>query len=168
MSPHQIIAVAVRLFAVWLAVTTVVSAPSSYVRLLEAEGSSMSASAVVIFAAVLALGIVYLLWRFPLTIAGKLLAPSAQEPAESASPDLWLSMGCALIGLWLLVQFVPLLARDLMVVFEGYSSDGAILKLRLATDLPGVLIGLWLVFGAKGFRKVFWWARNAGRNQPDK
>ena len=168
MSPHQIIAVAVRLLAVWLVVTTIVTAPTSYVRLLAEEFSSMSAIAVLIFLAVLALGIVYFLWRFPLTIAGKLLTPSAQEPAESASPDLWLSMGCALMGLWLLVQFVPLLARDLMVVFEGYSSDGSILKVRLATDLPGVIIGLWLIFGAKGFRKLFWWARDAGRSQPDK
>ena len=102
-----------------------------------------------------------------MAIAGKLLPEPAEGIKEAASPDQLLSTGCALTGLWLLVEFVPLLARDLMVVNEDYSSDGSTLKLRLATDLPGVIIGVWLVLGAKGFRKLFWRERCAGRSQPE-
>lgn len=167
MSPTQIVAVAVRLFAVFLAVRFVSSIPMYYAQATSQIGSNTPAPYYLVVA-LLIVALLYVLWRFPITIAGKLLTAPTQESKESASPDLWLSMGCALMGLWLLVEFVPLLARDLMVIGEGYSSDGAILKVRLATDLPGVIIGLWLIFGAKGFRKLFWWARNAGRSQPDR
>ena len=167
MSPTQIVAVAVRLFAVLLAVSFVSSIPMYYAQATSQIGSNTPLP-VYFVVALLVVALLYVLWRFPMTIARKLLTAPAQESKESATPDLWLSMGCALMGLWLLVQFVPLLARDLMVIGEGYSSDGAILKVRLATDLPGVIIGLWLIFGAKGFRKLFWWARNAGRSQSDR
>ena len=161
MSPHQIIAVAVRLFAVWLAVTAIVSAPTFYMQLLEAEVSSTSSFAAAVFIAMLALGIVYVLWRFPLTIAGKLLTPSSQEPVESASPDLWLAMGCSIVGLWLITSHLPTLVT--MLVFGGIGEWSVSVWLP---NLTGLALGLWLVFGARGFRKLFWWARHAGPRQP--
>ena len=91
MSPHQIIAVAVRLFAVWLVVTTIVTAPSVYAQVLDTVFASTSPVAIVASISILALGIAFILWRFPLTIAGKFLAPPAQESTGSASPNLWLA-----------------------------------------------------------------------------
>jgi len=167
MSPHQIIAVAVRLFVVWLAVTFVFAIPVYYSQVKTEIGVEVSFPLYFLLG-LFALALLFVLWRFPMTIAERLLAAPAREPEESASPDLWLSMGCALMGLWLLVGFIPQLVRDLMVVSEGYTNDGSYLKMRMAYDLPGVLIGLWLILGAKGFRKLFWWARNAGRSQPDR
>ena len=161
MSPHQIIGVAVRLFAVWLAVITIVSAPTIYMQLLEIELSSTSSLAAVVFVAMLALGIVYILWRFPLTIAGKLLTSSVQEPVESASPDLWLAMGCSIIGLWLITSHLPTLVT--MLVFGGIKEWSVSVWLP---NLTGLALGLWLAFGARGFRKLFWWAQHAGRSQP--
>ena len=161
MSPHQIIAVAVRLFAVWLAVTTVVSAPTFYMQLIEVEVGSTASLAAAVFVAALALGIVYVLWRFPLTIAGKLLTTASQEPVESASPDLWLAMGCSIVGLWLITSHLPTLVT--MLVFGGIG------EWRVSVWLPnltGLALGLWLVFGARGFRKLFWWTRHAGHRQP--
>lgn len=160
MSPHQIIAVAVRLFAVWLAVTTVVSAPTFYMQLLEVEVSSTSSFAAAVFMAVLVLGIVYILWRFPLTIAGKLLTPSAQEPVKSGSPDLWLAMGCSIVGLWLFTSYLPTLVQMLLLGGIGEWSVSVWLP-----TLTGLALGLWLIFGGSGFRKLFWWARNAGHSQ---
>ena len=29
-------------------------------------------------------------------------------------------------------------------------------------DLLELAIAIWLIFGGKGFRKLFWWAQNAG------
>lgn len=162
MSPHQIVAVAVRLFAVWLAVTTIVSVPYLYTQLIEADFGSTSPITAAVFMAMLALGIVYVLWRFPLTIAGKLLTPSAQEPVESASPDLWLAMGCSIIGLWLLASHLPTLIS--MLVFGGIKEWSASVWLP---NLTGLALGLWLVLGARGFRRLFWWVRRAGRSQLD-
>jgi hypothetical protein len=130
-------------------------------QLLEAEVNSTSSIAAAVFVAMLALGIVYVLWRFPLTIAGKLLTPSAQEPVESASPDLWLAMGCSIIGLWLMTSHLPTLVT--MLVFGGINEWGVSVWLP---NLTGLALGLWLVFGARGFRKLFWWARHAGHSQP--
>jgi hypothetical protein len=161
MSPHQIIAVAVRLFAVWLAVTTVVSAPTFYMQLIEVEVSSTASLAAAVFVAALALGIVYVLWRFPLTIAGKLLTTASQEPVESASPDLWLAMGCSIVGLWLITSHLPTLVT--MLVFGGIGEWSVSVWLP---NLTGLALGLWLVFGARGFRKLFWWTRHAGHRQP--
>jgi len=169
MSPTQIVAVAIRLFVVWQAVLIVFSIPMLYEQEQVAARTGSPTPVLFYFvAALLVAALLYVLWRFPMTISGKLLTATTEVSKESASPDLWLSMGCALMGLWLLVEFIPLFARDLMAVGEGYLSAPSILKVRLATDLPGVIIGLWLIFGAKGFRKLFWWARNAGRSQPDK
>ena len=161
MSPHQIIAVAVRLFAVWLVVTTIVTAPSVYAQVLEAAFASTSPVAIVASISILALGIAYILWRFPLTIAGKLLAPTAQESTGSASPDLWLAMGCSIMGLWLFASHTPTLV--MMLAFGGLR------EWSLSTWLPhitGLALAVWLIFGAKGFRRIFWWIQNAGRRQP--
>ena len=113
--------------------------------------------------ALLALG----LWRFPLTVARKLLSPRAEPPSDGAEPDTWLAMGCALMGLWLLTKAISSVARDLLFFtsgFEGGYYDDA--KLWIGIYLPETIIGLWLIFGAKGFRRLFWWARNAGRPAP--
>ena len=161
MSPHQIVGVAVRLFAVWLAATSVVSAPTVYAQLLEFEFASTSSWAIVSFMVLVGLGIAFFLWRFPLTIAGKLLTPSAKQPEETASPDLWLALGCAILGLWLITSHVPNLIT--VLTFGGFAEWSAAVWLP---DLIGIALGLWLVLGAKGFRGLFWWARNAGHPQP--
>ena len=166
MSPHQIIAVAVRLFVVWLAVGAVFGLPQMYVEVTK----EMQSDALVLvfgFAGVaLVLALLVALWRFPLTVARKLLSSPAPEPSSSASSDLWLAMGCALMGLWLLVVSLPEFARDLTIYREGFMTGDPNLKVRMAYHLPAVAIGLWLIFGARGFRKLFWWAQSAGRSHP--
>jgi len=166
MSPHQIIAVAVRLFAVWLAVRLVIATPVYYAQVSAQTGTNSSLLVYVVIA--LPIALLFLLWRFPLTIAGKLLTSTKHEPENSASPDLWLAMGCALIGLWLLASILPWLTQDLMLYRDGFISSGPELRIKLAKYLAEVAISLWLIFGARGFRKLFWWAQNAGHSQPEK
>ena len=160
-TPHQIIAVVVRLFAVWLAATAVVSAPTMYAEFLEHEFSRGSSMALVALMGLVALGIVLFLWRFPLSVAGKLLSPSAKQPEESASPDLWLAMGCSILGLWLITLHVPNMV--MLVAFGGWNEWGAAIWVP---DVVGITLGLWLAFGGRGFRGLFWMARNAGYRQP--
>jgi hypothetical protein len=114
---------------------------------------------------ILAFGLLYLLWRFPLTVANKLLDSSAREPVEPASPDLWLALGCSLIGLWLLSSYVLSLIQTLTMLWNISEYDYPVFIFNLAYDLTAVALGLWLVLGARGFRKVFWWARYAGRGR---
>jgi hypothetical protein len=104
------------------------------------------------------------LWFFPRSVAGKLLPePAGHAPAVS-SPDTWLAMGCALIGLWMLTYAVPALARDAVVLqlATDYYQDTSQTRSWVFYNLLEVVIAFWLVFGAAGFRRLFWWARSAG------
>lgn len=76
-------------------------------------------------------------------------------------------MGCALIGLWMLTSALPTLVWDAFVLYSTDSSyQGAEnIKPSVAYYSVEVVIAFWLVFGAKGFRKLFWWAQNAGINK---
>jgi hypothetical protein len=162
MSPYQVVAVALRLVAVWLgiyALRTVVSL--AFLRRSETPGLGV-AVAFLALTGLLALA----LWFFPRSIAGKLISPDAANTEASATPDLWLAMGCALLGLWILTAAFPSLVLDTYaLVYIGPGADGFELKRSVLYYLSEIVIGLWLVFGAKGFRKLFWWARNAGYNK---
>lgn len=161
MSPHQAVAVAVRLFAVWL---------SFYV--LNALGSFLLArpiDAVHIWIGVgvglVATAIILGLWLFPRTLAGALLSKPVAEAEPSASPDLWLAMGCALLGLWIILSSaLPAFVRDALAIHEALSEHDELgsVKYWLFYNAAEVAIAMWLILGAKGFREVFWRARYAG------
>jgi hypothetical protein len=159
MSPHQAVAVTVRIFAAWLGITVLRDLASfAFFKQTDMPGYGF---AVTILA--LAVLLVAALWLFPGTIAGKLLSPSNAKPETSAPPDLWLAMGCALLGLWLLTSALPTLIFDTYaLVHLNPGDDRGNIPQSVVYYIVEVAIALWLVFGAKGFRKLFWWARNAG------
>jgi hypothetical protein len=174
MSPHQILAIAVRVFAIWLTVRLVMIIPYEYAQVTayymqtaDQVGAGLSRAYYGI-AALLVIALLFVLWRFPLTIAKKLMTSSVSEVQESRSPDLWLAMGCALIGLWLLTARVPSLLFDVMQYGDGFIERLPYPGIMLTRYVVEIAIGVWLVFGAKGFRKLFWSARNAGHITPDK
>jgi hypothetical protein len=159
MSPHQTVAVALRLFAVWLGIygfRTVVS--FAYIR----DSAAPGFGAAVAFLALTVL-LVIALWFFPRCIAGKLLSSDSAKPEASATPDLWLAMGSALLGLWMLTSALPSLVLDTYaLLYIDTTSDDTNLERSVLYCAVEVSIALWLVFGAKGFRRMFWWAQHAG------
>ncbi len=96
MSPHQIIAVAMRLFAAWLGIYVLRTLPQFYF----ARHSDTPGFLFVLVFFILTGGVVLALGFFPRTIAGKLLSPPNVDPAPSASRAIRLAMGSPLIGLW--------------------------------------------------------------------
>jgi hypothetical protein len=165
MSPHQTVAVAVRIFAAWLGFTALLQLASFVV----VRQSDMPGYGFALTVLALAALLVTALWFFPRTIAGKLLGPENPTSEPSPSPDLWLAMGCALLGLWLLTSALPTLIFDIyaLVRISVGSMDPGNMWQSAVYQLVEVGIALWLVFGAKGFRKLFWWAQNAGyRKEP--
>ena len=160
MSPHQVIAVGIRLFAIWLAVSVLRTVPTLY---FAGHASHPGALAAAVFFLLSGLAILFL-WFFPRTVATKLLSSPVVEPAPPATPDLWLAMGCALIGLWMLGYAVPAAIHDVVELHfanDNYDDTGGI-KSWLVYNCMEIVIGLWLVCGARGIRKLFWWARNTG------
>jgi hypothetical protein len=160
MSPHQVIAVGVRLFAVWLGISVFRAVPSLYFGRYGFEAHPLVATVTLLVAS----AVVVFLWLLPQTIARRLLPSSNSEALPSASPDLWLAMGCALIGLWVVSSTLPSLIQDALILlaWSGGSDDISSVKHQLVYNAVEVAVGIWLVLGGKGFRKVFWWARNAG------
>jgi hypothetical protein len=163
MSPYQTVAVAVRLFAIWLGIYALRSV-LSYSIMFRTGTRGLGVS--VMFSALTGL-LAVALWLFPRSVAGKLLSREASEGDKSATPDLWLAMGCALLGLWILTTAIPTFALDTYaLIYIGEGADGSEFKRSLLYSRGEDVIGLWLAFGAKGFRKLFWWTRNAGYNKP--
>jgi hypothetical protein len=160
MSPHQAVAVAVRLFSAWLGTYVLRTVPAFYFESHRDTPGLLYALLFFVLTGILVLA----LWFFPMTIAGKLLTSRPAEAAAAASPDLWLAMGCALIGLWMLTSSVPAVVRDAYAInfLSSEGGDTSEVKQYLTYQVVQVAIGLWLVFGAKGFRRLFWWARTAG------
>jgi hypothetical protein len=158
-TPQQATAVAIRLFSAWLGITAIRTVPSLYLAQNGLEARPLAA----IVALAVTCAAILILWLFPLLIARKKVSTSIEPPA-AATPDLWLAMGCALIGLWVLSSTLPAFLRDGLILFAWTGGEDAV-----SSDMHWMVfysveiaIALWLMLGATGFRKAFWWARTAG------
>jgi hypothetical protein len=163
-SPYQIIAVALRLFAVWLGIDVLRTVPSFY---FARQGDAPGFWYAMFFFALTAVAVL-VLWFFPRTVAARLLSAKNAQPEPPVAADTWLAMGCALIGLWLLTSAVPHLVFDVFVLSGSDSAtDTSQVKEWMSLYVAETLIALWLILGGRGFRSLFWWAQSAGyRKEP--
>src|SRR5687768_8316107 len=111
MTPHQTLAVALRLFAIVVALYAVRDLLGFYFAGRERDDAWALPLLAVSF--VLSACLVLVLWFYPKSIARGLLPLSADVPATPSSPDAWLAVGSAVIGLWLVASAVPALLRNL-------------------------------------------------------
>ena len=169
MTPHQTIAVAVRLFAIWLLLSLVTGLITFGTQFNWHEYPHKTLATALI--ATVTLLVVLALWFFPHTVARRLLTVSATQPHEAAAPitaDTWLAMGCALVGLWVLASALPGLVREVVILYSSSDTITDVSEVRhwLLADLARFVVAVWLMYGAKGFRRLFWWARYAGIGEP--
>jgi hypothetical protein len=162
MTPHQTLAVAVRLFAVVIALYAARELLSYLIAF--GERDKAFAPAVVVGILLLFGAVAAVLWFFPKSIARGLLASSNDAPAAPSAPDAWLGVGSALIGLWLTASAFAILARNLMLlwVFWAEAMDRSGLLGGLVYGAAELVVGLALIFGATGIRNFLVWARTAG------
>lgn len=158
-TPQQIVALAFRLFAIWLGIQALRMVPWFF-----ASGALQSPSHVYYtFLVALSAAIVLALWLFPRSIAGRLLPPSGAQSPMPASTDTWLAMGCMLIGLWTLTTTIPRLVYDTLALSSMPSwKDHSQLHDWVIYNLIEFSIAAWLILGGKGARRLFWWAQHAG------
>jgi Na+/melibiose symporter-like transporter len=103
MSREDYVAIATRLFAVYIGFELVMRIPT----MMQAVAAAQDVAWAWLFARVLVLGLAIcaLLWIFQLTIARKLLPVMKESRSEQAiDASVGLSLGLTLIGAWLLAQ----------------------------------------------------------------
>ncbi len=166
-SREDFVAIATRLFAVWLGIQAIRHVFTSY-----AAWRQMQEDPAVLYmmgAAVPMLLIAWLLWVFPLTVARKLL-PVMKTPG---TPVAWASagameIGLALIGFWLLASslgdfFYWLTLAFMTVRLDGnlasYGADNTASTVATALEMA---IALWLILGHRGILGAFVRLRQAG------
>jgi hypothetical protein len=159
MSPRQIVAVALRVFAVWLVVQSLRSIPGLIAVLFSGESGVIYETFMYALSGAIALA----LWMFPSTIAGKLLPPPSSTEEVSPTADTWLAIGYALIGIWTLTSTIPRLIFDVLAIRSAtVYADASPYHYRVVSDLVESAIAVWLLLGAKGLRRLFWWAQDVG------
>ena len=164
MTPHQALALGVRLFAVWYALLLFRELLAFLVSWRPPDDPS--ALVLVITGLVVSAGVLVLLWRFPKSIARGLLPQAAEAPAPSSSYEMWFTLGAALIGLWFVASAIAPILRNLsiLLVFRpelASTEDLRSLKVGIFYYSGELILGLCLLFGATGIRKLVWRIRNA-------
>ncbi len=153
MSREDIVAVAVRLFAVYLVLLAVRFAAQALVS----EGVEPLQRAVWLFAgAVAPLAAAALLWNFPLTVARKLLPVmrTPGTPLSSAGASI-VEIGCTLLGLWLFAAVVPDAVHWAVYLFLMFRQD-AIYELTaehwgpIAAIVAEFAVAFWMMLGYAG------------------
>jgi len=161
MTPNQALAVALRLFAIVFLIYMVRELLAFY-----ASGPQRGDLYLlpIVAVSVLATLFVVVLWSFPRAIARGLLPSSSEAPIQASPPDIWFATGSCLIGLWLMASAVPALLRNPLVLyfFRNDSVDLSGLRSGLLYYSIQFVVGVGMLLGANGLRKVFLWVRNAG------
>ncbi|SRR5579871_512085 len=162
MTPHQTVAVAVRMFAIWLLFHFGRDVFSIYYASPDVIGRA-NALTLALVAFLITCLVSAFLWAFPLTVARKLLPPVASEPSPRASAETWLNVGCALIGLWVISSAAPLLFRDLLMQHfyaQEFQSSG--FNPFIVRSGAEIVVAIWLICGARGVLEILRWVRSAG------
>lgn len=162
MGREDYVAIAVRLLAIYLAVTTLgmVASGVGFVSQLQGQpvdGSLWIHGASTVLVAAITLG----LWFFPLTVARALLPVMKEARSEeTAGPGLLASLALSLMGVWLLARaLVDGVYWGLLAMLAP--RDGQGIPHFMPQDIANVgataveaVIGLLLVFGASGLKRL--------------
>jgi hypothetical protein len=160
-SREDFIAVASRLFSIYLLLNVVRNIPSSLQLLSQDQGMAWAG----LYALALVIGLLVCagLWFFPLTVARKLL-PVMREPRFESSIDssVALSLGLTLIGVWVLAYalvdgtyWLTLLIRTEQVDTTNFVWSHEQIAGMVATAVEFV-ISLWLIFGNSGIKRLIY------------
>lgn len=162
MSREDLVAVGIRLFAIYLALASLRMLAGIIALMSQPEGMTFgsglltNASVVALFLAVAAW-----LWTFPLSVARRLLPVMKEARSEdSAGPAVLVSVALTLMGVWLLAgalvdgtYWVTWVAMVRSSGFEAIPFNDDQIANMVATGVELVL-ALVLIFGASGLRRL--------------
>ncbi len=170
MTPQQIVAVGIRLLAIWLLITAIEYAVEVPMALHEAYLEGKTAQAYVV-AGLYALAAIFL-WVFPMWSAHKLLPRTKFDDTIRLQTGEAARTGCALIGLWVLVKgllgavwffFRASLVAGSQSVFDGLDMSA---RVDMVVTIASLVIGLVLIFKARSFASLV--VQGVADNAPDR
>jgi hypothetical protein len=152
MTPHQVVGLFTRLFAIWL-FTSGIQVIGAWVSLRDSVGNGAGAADVI---SIVLCAIALVVWRYPLVIARKLMPAAPDDMSHSISAAETASVACIVLGLWMLVgRALPALLRDLEIL-AVYRADYQPLQSLAGRDLSriiesavDVVVALILIFKAR-------------------
>jgi len=164
-TPHQALALGVRLFAIWYALIIVREVLGFFT--LPRPLDDTYALVTVIGGSAVSSVIVLTLWFFPKSIARGLLPASSDAPPHALSYRAWFSLGTALLGLWLVASSITPMLRNISVLYvlrpELLSTeDLRSIRVSILFYVVETALGLCLLLGANGLSKLLWRIRDAG------
>jgi len=166
MTPHQTLATTFRLFAIWLFLYYISTTVGTYLQLRKHSPDDTLLPLLIGFGSTFI--VCGLLWFFPIALAKKILPNTGSiENNQSNVFDGWFSVGCSLIGVWVLAKALPALVSYITSDYigqklypESYVQNPDWL-LMLYFNIFQFLFGFWLFLGGKGLKKILLWARHA-------
>ena len=161
MSREDYVAVAARLFALYLAFDILKLTPGA-VQLFEDE-FGLHWAAMYSVALLLGLLVCWFLWYFPLTVARKLLpVMRVPTPAISAAPPAAMALGITLIGVWFLAYALTDATYWLSMLLQ-YQRMTDMSMLWTAEQTAGVaataaqlVLACVMIFGSTGIRRLIY------------
>lgn len=156
MTPQQLVGLGVRLFALWLALTSLGTISAIWSAQLP-EGAPKGLGIV--------MGIAYLigaaaLWFFPMVVAHRLLPRTSHSNAMSAGGFEIARAGACLLGLWLLVKTLPTAAwyifrmaavTTVTSAIDAFNSDA---KVDMAVIVFQLVLAVVLIVKSEAFARV--------------
>lgn len=160
MTPQQLLAVGIRLFAIWLALTSV-----SYFTAIPAALANSPVGTEAPTHVAYALGALYLLcavvlWFVPMLVAHKLLPRTTHTNVLNPQGHELARTGCGLLGLWLVSRSLPTVVWVLFRAFifvDGGSSYATLpqdTKLDLAVAIFEAVLGLLVLMKTRSFANL--------------
>lgn len=168
MPKEQIVGIAVRLFAIFLALYTLRYASTllPYAAVPPPNNISFTFIAVLALFPILA---AVLLWFFPLVVAAKLI-PNIKTKAQSAPIGAGgvEVVAFSVMGLWVLTTAIPDIFYWVTFVYRVKSAGIGSTELspenigNIVASIVELVIGFWLLFGSNGLLGILRNARHAG------
>jgi hypothetical protein len=157
---EDIVAVAARLFAIYLVVLALQFVVSS-VSLNYQEAGTVSTLLVVAVTVTVAAIAAYL-WLFPLTVArGLLPVMKDRDDSQPLTMSIAFGLGLALLGVWLFCRSLTDLVYFSALWAMTNASDGSIVNIgpgqyaALASAVVRFALSIFLMFGSSGIRRSF-------------
>lgn len=160
MTPQQLLGTAVRLFSIWMGLSSIayfVAIPGALSSNPLGENSVALSYAVGIGYLLVAI----LLWFFPMFVAHKLVPRTSHTNRLEFSGFQLARVGVGILGLWLLAKAIPTLSwilfRSLLFVQTGSTISALTPELKLEIGVAAVelLIALFFIVKSGTLAKMF-------------